>query len=242
MNHLKLKMMAGILLVFFMGIAVGAVGTHMYAKHRFEKMVRGPAAFLFPRFMKKIGNELALTPEQQKKAAEIIGDLEEALFEFRKRHAGELDDIIDRHFQMLKTALSPEQQEKLENSKNSFQRLRKRWLEPHDRFGPPRDPDARRLQRTMKDRLNLTDEQWERVRPIVKRDFREKRRLFRRHWREDMDEKDFQERLNAVQADTERKLATLLTPDQMAAFRKMENEFIRRRAGDTPPPPPDEEP
>lgn len=242
MNHVKLKMMTGILLIFFMGIAVGALGTHIYAKHQFERMVRGPAAFLFPRFMKKIGNELALTPEQQQKAAEIIGDLEDALFEFRKKHAPELDAIIDRHFQMLKATLSVEQQAKLENFKNNFHKLKKRWHRPHDKFGPPRNSEARPFQRLLKERLDLTEDEWEKIRPIIKKGFRKKRRLFRRQWKEDLSEEDFQEHLDAIQVETERKLAKILTPDQLAAFRKTREEFIERRAEDRPPPPPDDAP
>lgn len=242
MNHIKLKMMAGILLIFIMGIAVGALGTRIYAKHQFERMVKGPAAFLFPRFMKKIGNELGLTSEQQIKAAEIIGDLEESLFEFRKKHAGELDAIIDRHFQRLKATLSPEQQEKLEHLQNDFYKFKKRWLRPHDKFGPPRDPEARPFQRMLKERLALSEDAWKQVQPIIRKDFRKKRRLFRKHWKEDLTEEDFQARLNAIRTETEGALAKILTPDQLAAFRKIQDEFSERRAGDRPPPPSEDEP
>jgi hypothetical protein len=239
MNHAKLKVIAAILLVFFMGVAAGGLASHIYSRHRFEKLVRKPAAFLFPRFMEKIGNELALTPEQRKKAAEILGDLEESLFEFRRRHAGELDAIIDRHFQLLKDMLTPEQQAKLEDFQYNFQRLRKRWLRPHGRFGPPRGRDARQFQRRLKERLALSDDAWTEVRPIIQRDFRRKRRLFRRHWKEDLPEAELKKRLAAIASETEQALARILTPEQMAAFRDAQEAFNERRADHRPPPPPE---
>ncbi len=231
MNHIKLKVMAGILLVFFTGAAVGALATHIYTKHRFEKMVRGPAAFLFPRFMEKIGGALALTPEQREKTAEILGELEEALFEFRRQHTGELDAIIEQHFQAIRELLTPEQQEKLEDFKNNLHRLRKRWHRPHEKFGPPRGAEARRFQRMLKDRLDLSEDAWAEIRPIIQKDFRRKRRLFRRHWREDLPESDLRARLKAIEAETEATLARHLTPDQMAVFRELRDAF------DAPPPP-----
>ncbi|AOY59445.1 MULTISPECIES: hypothetical protein [Desulfococcus] len=237
MNHLKLKMIAGILLVFFAGIVLGTVGTHLYAKRQFERMVRGPAAFLFPRFMEKIGNELGLTPEQQKKTSDILGDLEEALYEFRKKHAGELDAIIERHFEMLKANLSTDQQEKLESFRNDFHRFRKRWLRPHDKFGPPRHSEARSFRMRLKQQLNLSDTAWDEVQVILRKDFRKKRKLFRRHWKDRLTETEFRTRMNDIQQETESALSEILTPDQLATFKALQAEVMQHRTEDDPPPP-----
>lgn len=237
MNHVKLKMTAGILLIFFLGIAAGALGTHIYQKHRIERIVRGPAAFLFPRFMEKIGHDLGLTPEQGKKVAEILGDLEESLFEFREKHAGELGAIIDRHFQRLKAALSPEQQEKLEKSQHHFQKLKRRWLRPHHAYGPPRDSEARPFQRVLRQRLDLSDSEWDQVQPILRKDFHRKRRLFRRHWKEDLSEAVFRREMDAIRMETERELSAVLTPEQLSAYRQLREEFMARETDDRPPPP-----
>jgi hypothetical protein len=193
--------------------------------------------------MEKIGNELGLTPEQRKKVAEILGDLEESLSEFRKKHAGELDTIIDRHFQLVKTALSPEQQEKLDKFQHHFQKLRKRWLRPHEAFGPPRHSESRPFQSLLKQRLELTEAVWERVQPILQKDFHQKRRLFRRQWKEDLSEADFQKQLDDIQMETERELSAILTADQLAAYYKIRDEFMAREleAPPAPPSPPSNE-
>lgn len=237
MNHVKLKLVGGILLIFFLGIAAGALGMHIYQKQRIERIVRGPAAFLFPRFMEKIGNDLGLTPEQRKKVGEILGDLEESLFAFREKHAGELDAIIDRHFQRLKAALSPEQQEKLEKFQHHFRKLKRRWLKPHNAFGPPRDSEARPFHGLLRQRLQLSEAAWDQVHPILRKDFQQKRRLFRRHWKEDLTEAEFQREMDAIRMETERELGAVLTPEQLSAYRQLREEFTAREMDDRPPPP-----
>ncbi len=129
----KWKLVAGLALVFILGLLVGSFGAGLYMKHHFIHPRKNPSemrAFLLKRFSQK----LDLTEEQKNEFKAIIDQVGERLEEhFRKTHS-EIGKIIEPGFSQMKKILSPDQQKKFDEVIEKFKRHR----DSKNRFGPPK--------------------------------------------------------------------------------------------------------
>jgi hypothetical protein len=115
------KALALIILVFVLGIALGAVG-HSVADHRVLG-ARTPGqrpAFLQPRpnpprAMARLTNELKLTPEQQKQIGEILADMQHRYDVVHDQMNPEFEQIREQGHEQIRQALTPEQRPKFED-------------------------------------------------------------------------------------------------------------------------------
>jgi Spy/CpxP family protein refolding chaperone len=127
------KLVAGVASVFVLGLLVGSMGAGLYMKHQFPHPRRNPSemrAFL----LKKFSQKLDLTEEQRDEFKAIIDQVGKRLEEhFRKTHS-EIGEIIEPGFSQMRKLLSPEQQKKFDELRESFDRHRK----GRSKFGPPR--------------------------------------------------------------------------------------------------------
>ena len=114
MNMNKLKVWAGILLVFLLGALAGSVGTGAYLKHRIERFSRGGHPPIRVVLMKKLAHELDLTETQRVEVEKILDQLETKLHELRQKHRPELEGLFAHSFDMIKEKLDQEQKAKLD--------------------------------------------------------------------------------------------------------------------------------
>jgi hypothetical protein len=118
------KVYVGVVLVFLLGVLIGALGTGIYSKKRMtlftEHQPWARKAFM----MKILAAELDLTPSQQGEIEKVVDTLLLELGEFRKKHQPELQEILAKHFVLVKDKLSTVQQQKLDKLQEKFQRWR----------------------------------------------------------------------------------------------------------------------
>jgi len=126
MNKTKLKVIAGILVVFLLGTIIGALGTGIFVIHRMRQFTRGEPALRKTWFMKRLTRRLDLTDAQQPEAAKILDQTEEEIHEFMQKSLSEFAEIMQRRNTQLKEILNPEQQKKLDEM---FERFHKHWRE-----------------------------------------------------------------------------------------------------------------
>ena len=118
------KLISGLLLVFVLGILAGAFGTRIYLKDRFAHLRKDPKArqaFI----MRKLSKELELTPDQKIKIEKIVEQLGEKRREFFLKNRPEIKKIMDEGFLQIKKELDDDQQKKLDELREEFEKRRK---------------------------------------------------------------------------------------------------------------------
>jgi Spy/CpxP family protein refolding chaperone len=129
----KWKLLAGVAVVFVLGMLVGSLGTRLYFEHRFAPPRGGPPA-MRAFLLKKFSQELDLTEKQKNEFKIIIDQLDDKLQEhFRKAHS-EIGGILSQGQSQMKRVLTPNQQEKFDELIERLERHRK----DRPKFGPPR--------------------------------------------------------------------------------------------------------
>lgn len=120
----RVKLWAGLIILFGAGILSGVAGTCFY--HNYEREhrgERGPAA-QHERLMKRLTQELALSDQQQAEIEPIVTRAHVAMLEVRFAHQAEVEGILARGMTELKEKLSAAQQARLEGM---YARLQHRW-------------------------------------------------------------------------------------------------------------------
>ena len=118
------KLISGLLLVLVLGILAGAFGTRLYLKNRFAHLRKDPKArqaFI----MRKLSKELELTPDQKIKIEKIVEQLGEKRREFFLKNRPEIKKIMDEGFLQIKKELDNDQQKKLDELREEFEKRRK---------------------------------------------------------------------------------------------------------------------
>ena len=142
----KTKIIVGILLVFALGLLIGAMGMRLYVKHRIDQfMGSGSPRRIIPRLMADLTRELDLTPSQRDQVEEIAADLSRELYELRIRLHPEIEKTIDTHMDKISTLLTPDQQSRLMKFREKMEQrmLKKRFkkrLDRNHRDQPPEIP------------------------------------------------------------------------------------------------------
>ncbi len=226
----KLKIIAGILAIFFLGAAVGGLGTHIYMKRRIENFFqKGPSDRFIGRVMKHMLDELDLTPEQRVSVENISKEMQADLVEFRRTHQPELEEIVESGLTRIKAVLTPEQQKKMAAIHERIKQKRTRFDPPPDRplpdgFSPPEHPpsppDPMHMLREMQENLGLTPEQTARIQPLFAEMAQREKSMRMRY--KNSNPQDFQAMDNyrkQMEREMEKRLEVILTPEQMAEYR-----------------------
>ena len=123
------KLWGGLVVLYFAGALMGIAGTTLY--HQFEqehRWERGPAA-KHERIMKRLTHELALTPAQQADIEPIVRRTHVEILQLRFLLQPEVEQALTRGMAEIKTKLSAEQQEALDDL---YAKLQRRWQVSRD--------------------------------------------------------------------------------------------------------------
>ena len=123
----KWKMIAGVLLVFVLGVLVGSLGTGFYHKSRYSHLKKDSAArknFILKRFTE----ELDLSENQQLSFKTVIDALDLQRKAQSLKHRAEIKKIMDANYREMKKVLNSEQQHKFDAL---IKKIRKRKSSQH---------------------------------------------------------------------------------------------------------------
>ena len=133
----KIKVVAGVLLVFSLGVLIGVLGTHLHIQHRIEKFAKGgPFARMLS--IKKLSAELDLTTLQKAEIEKIVDGGIAQFHEFRRKYRPEIEKIIGHTIELIKEKLDDEQKQKMDDLHEKFRKRR------HHRKHRDRDRDRDR--------------------------------------------------------------------------------------------------
>lgn len=123
------KLWVGLAVLFLAGALTGIAGATLYhqyeQEHRWE---RGPAA-KHDRIMKRLTSELALTPAQQADIEPIVSRTHVEVLQLRFLLQPEVEQALTKGMAEMKTKLSVEQQEELDDL---YAKLQRHWQVSHD--------------------------------------------------------------------------------------------------------------
>ena len=118
------RIWGGVAVVFLCGVLVGMVGTNIYRDQQQQQRWQQGLAALKPRVMRNLTDELNLSADQQHAVHTIVSQAERELLGLRIAQQPQVDDIMERTTNRLKTKLTPEQHRKLEEL---YRNLQARW-------------------------------------------------------------------------------------------------------------------
>ena len=123
------KLWGGLVVLFFAGALMGIAGTILYHQYEQERQWdRGPAA-KHERIMKRLTQELALTPAQQAGIEPIVSRTHVEILQLRFSHQPEVEQALIQGMAEIKTTLSGEQQAKLDGL---YAKLQRHWQVSRD--------------------------------------------------------------------------------------------------------------
>jgi len=221
---IRLKLWAGLILVFILGAIAGSLGTGFYYKDRMERFTRYGHPARSHLLLERLSEELNLTEEQRQEIGTIVDQFHEKLSQIKRSVRPDIRKLRDDTFVAIREKLRDDQKEK-------FDQLRKRL----ERWNLRERLQAVLTQRTpeqaialMKTRLKLTDEQEVKVRPIILSSLEEQLKLLDKYKNQDRPSmRALRKELREHQISVEEKLSKILTAEQLVAFRKLQEE--RRR-------------
>ena len=139
----KIKLAAGIILVFLVGALAGVLGASIYFEARFEKIFHGGP----PRgedIIERLKKELDLTPAQVKEIRPIVMSIDKKSFELRKQFMPRVVRLHEQARAQIREKLNEAQKIKFDEIN---ERLKKRFREkppfpppPPPMDGPPKGP------------------------------------------------------------------------------------------------------
>jgi len=108
------KAIAGILLVFLLGAASGALVTHMIHKARFEHFISGGHRMREDVIVERLTKKLDLDGSQQEQVRAITHETHEGIRQVRNRIHPQIEALLTAGQDRIKTVLRPDQREKFD--------------------------------------------------------------------------------------------------------------------------------
>ena len=110
----KWKLIAGVALVFVLGLLVGSLGTRYYHKDWSGGFFGEPSARK-ALILKKLTRDLGLSEAQRKEVRGIIEETDKKLEAFAQERRSAVKAILDESLSRMKEKLDPEQQTRLDD-------------------------------------------------------------------------------------------------------------------------------
>ena len=104
------KAMIGILLIFILGAASGAIVTHMVDRDRQEAFLHGNPAAREEAIIRRLSRKLALDQQQQEQVRNIVHENHLAMQEIRKRSRPQIEAILEQGQKEISALLRADQQ------------------------------------------------------------------------------------------------------------------------------------
>lgn len=225
------KVIAGILLIFILGVFSGVIGSGLFFKHHIKRFMdpAGPPPPI--RFLQRQLDRFELSVDQQTQIDALFEEMNREFFELIRKSQPEFKLLFDRYISQIRKKLGPDQQEKLnrmvERIESHLQRMqpptfRKKGPFPGDRRS---GPDLERILDRLAWELDLSDDQMRQLRPLLEKQWENRRRLFLEETNRD-GRSSLHEKMMVINEETARQLESVLTPEQVASFKKLRRERI----------------
>ncbi|WP_319524066.1 hypothetical protein [uncultured Desulfosarcina sp.] len=218
------KVVAGILLIFILGALSGAMGTHVFFRHRIKRFMdpKGPPPPIL--ILQGQMDELALSPDQQNRIDALFDDMHREFSDLWKKSQPIFKQLFDQYLLRIREVLNPAQREKLDRTVERIEKRMERMKPPPPPLPPPEKRgvkrgvlyDAPQLQKE----LGLTADQAEKSATIL-RDLKKKSDAVHRRFEAEMlpihDRMDAE--LKQIRSEAKAGLSEMMSEEQMERLR-----------------------
>lgn len=242
MNQIKLAI--GVILVFLVGLLTGAIISGYYYKERVKSFETGgpPEGVKIRMLLDRFSHDLELTDSQKDKIEKVLRDLQENIFQLRRKAFPQIEEFNKKSLEQIKSILNSKQMEKFNTFQEKMEKFHDRFAARLDFPGKPHRFDINEI----KDKLGLTPEQESEIKKIIDEGFQRREEIMKAERREDSP--DFSEiRHNIMESENNqrKKIENILTTEQLEILKKYTGEKRPFRppgpgpdsSGGPPPPP-----
>lgn len=217
----KFKVIIGVVLIFLAGSLAGSMGASLVFKKRMGEYLSGER---FPgmRVLRKLSTDLNLSDSQKTDIEKILIRSHAELNELRKKHLPEAEKILNTAMGQMKEKLDDAQKGRLDEI---YQRFLTRFQKGQDhrgafRKGPPRIEPSEIIHR-----LHLSDDQREKVIPILEDRLERQKELYEAYRNQKFNLlQEFKKESQAHDASVRSRLIPLLTPEQMEEYQRIQDD------------------
>lgn len=110
----KLRPVYCILVIFFLGVLCGALGTHLYYSCRMDSIICARGQSREERLVNRLDRSLDLDARQREQVRAIVHETQEEVRKVRRQFRPQMEEIIGKAQVKINALLSPEQQKKYE--------------------------------------------------------------------------------------------------------------------------------
>jgi hypothetical protein len=222
----KGKLIAGVILVFAVGVLAGSLGTRTYVTHRLRAFGPGgpPPHQRKALVTERLARELNLTESQRADIGKIVEESEAKMLAVRRKYLPEIKQITDTGLALMREKLTPDQRVKLEALHRKLEDRHARAFIRSIETGE----SAEQVLSALKQRLILTDDQLTGVVTIIEDDIAERRRIVEKYEsQEHPDPSLLRDEVRALDRSIEKRLSEILTREQMETYRSLQDEKRR---------------
>ena len=215
----RLKLITGVTLIFLVGALAGSLVTGLYLRKSIKdpsvERPCGPHDRRKSMIMERLTSRLDLTESQVKEVSRIVEEFDTKVTAIRLQYFPEIRKILDRSFEQIRERLTPGQQKKLDELRRKIEARRAQDFMHLILNGKRPDQILVKL----KSRLNLTDDQIGRIRPVMEENYQSLNTLVQKIQGKDRPE-IFSMKLDVreLEKKTQKALAGILTKEQMETY------------------------
>ena len=224
----RLKLVIGVVLVFAVGLLVGAICTGLYYNNRLQMFAGGgpPTDVRVRMVLDDFSRDLELTETQRAEIGKILQDAQDQISDLRRKTFPQIEEINDKSLDLIREKLNDEQRERF----NTFYNKMKSF---HDRFAVRLDFPGRPFSRDideLKNRLNLQPEQVAKLEEIMKDGFNKREKIMQEsRQKQPPDFSRIRQEMTTVDDQEYEKIEKILNEEQREAYQKYLEERRNRR-------------
>ncbi|HEX9206417.1 MAG TPA: hypothetical protein VF853_10885 [Candidatus Deferrimicrobiaceae bacterium] len=121
------KAVAGVVLVFFLGVLAGGIGVYRYHRHRMDRFLRGEPGAVSGFLVQRLSRELDLDATQRARVADIVRRTHEEMQALRQQLHPQLEEIVEKGRREIHAELRPDQQARFDEIVAERHRRRGKW-------------------------------------------------------------------------------------------------------------------
>ncbi len=120
------KAVAGVVLVFFLGVLAGGIGVYRFHRHRMDRFFRGEPGAVSGFLVHRLARQLDLDASQRTRVEAVVRQTHEEMREVRQQFRPRLDELVEKGRREIRAELRPDQQARFDRIV-AERRHRRRW-------------------------------------------------------------------------------------------------------------------
>ena len=120
------RAVAGVVLVFFLGVLAGGIGVYRFHRHRMDRFFRGEPGAVSGFLVHRLARQLDLDESQRTRVEAVVRRTHEEMQALRRQLHPRLEELMEEGRREIRAGLRPDQQARFDEIV-AERRHRRRW-------------------------------------------------------------------------------------------------------------------